>query len=300
MTKKIKKTTLRNKTDGIFNFMDYKKIRYKTIYTILIILLVVTTLIALFPVIWVILSSFKDVKEFYSKDFTLFPKKINFQKVGEVWNDLNVGKYYLNSLYVVIGSVFCSIIFNGLLAYVVSILKPKGSQVIYILVMMTMMMPAVTNMYALLQNIVKLDLIGSYLPIWLAYGANAFYFTLFKVHFDKLPKEVFEAPTIDGCNSLQMFFRLVLPLSIPIMMVVAIFTVNAAWSDFLLPYLVLNADIDKQTLMVRIYNININPPAGLTQDKIFMLISLSILPVIILFIIFQKQITSTQTGTGKD
>ena len=292
--------TLKNKKDGILNFMDYKNPFYKIVYFILLAILILFSLIAVFPVIWVILSSFKDVNEFYSKTFTLFPKAINFKKIGEVWELLQVGKYYLNSLYVVIGAVVCSVLFNGLLAYAVSILKPKGYKLIYGLVLSTMMMPAVTNMYALLQNIVNLDLIGSYIPIWFAYGANAFYFILFKTYFDKLPKEVFEAAEIDGCNRLQMFFRLVLPLSLPIIVVVAIFTVNAAWSDFLLPYLVLNANVDKQTLMVRIFNINENPPAGLTQDKVFMLISLSIIPVIILFVIFQKQITSAQTGTGKD
>ncbi len=296
----MKKVTLKTKVDGILNFMDYKNPFYKIVYVLLLTVLILFALIAVFPVIWVILSSFKDVDEFYSKTFTLFPKTINFSKIGEVWDLLHVGKYYLNSLYVVLGAVVCSVLFNGLLAYAVSILKPKGYKLVYGLVLSTMMMPAVTNMYALLQNIVNLNLIGSYIPIWFAYGANAFYFTLFKTYFDKLPKEVFEAAEIDGCNRLQMFFKLVLPLSIPIMVVVAIFTVNAAWSDFLLPYLVLNAHVDMQTLMVRIFNINENPPAGLTQDKVFMLISLSIIPVIILFVIFQKQITSAQTGTGKD
>lgn len=295
-----RKVTFRNKKDGILNFMDYKKTRYRICYLVFLLFLITIGIIALFPVIWVVLSSFKDVQEFYSKEFHLIPQKVDFKKIAEVWETLQVGKYYLNSIYIVFGAVVCSIVFNGLLAYVLAILKPKGYKVIYFLVMLTMMMPAVTNMYTLLQNIVKLNLIGSYLPIWLAYGANAFYFTLFYVYFEKLPYEIFEAATLDGCNKLQMFFRLVFPLSMPIMMVVAIFTVNAAWSDFLLPYLILNADVDKQTLMVRIYNLNANPPAGLTQDKIFMLITLSIIPVIILFIIFQKQITSTQMGTGKD
>lgn len=301
-----KKVTLKNKTEGIYNFMDYKKVSTKTIYVILALILVITSIISLFPVIWVFLSSFKSPTEFFSKEFTLFPNKIDFGKVITLWSELELLKYYVNSLVLVFGAVICSIFFNGLLAYAVSILKPKGYQIIYVLVMMTMMVPAVTNMYPLLQNFVKFEeltgikMFGSYLPLCLAYGANAFYFTLFKTNFDRLPKEVFEAATIDGCNKMQMFFKIVLPLSIPIMVVVAIFTVNAAWSDFLLPYLVLMGNADKNTIMIRIFSLQMNPPQGFTQDKLFMLISLSIIPVIIIFAIFQRQITSAQTGTGKD
>lgn len=301
-----KRVTLKNKTEGIYNFMDYKKVSTKTIYVVLVLILVIASIISLFPVVWVFLSSFKSPTEFFSKEFTLFPDKINFKKVITLWSELELLKYYVNSLILVFGAVICSIFFNGLLAYAVSILKPKGYKIIYALVMMTMMVPAVTNMYPLLQNFVKFEditgikMFGSYLPLCLAYGANAFYFTLFKTNFDRLPKEVFEAATIDGCNKMQMFFKIVLPLSIPIMVVVAIFTVNAAWSDFLLPYLVLMGNADKNTIMIRIFSLQMNPPQGFTQDKLFMLISLSIIPVIVIFAIFQRQITSAQTGTGKD
>lgn len=306
MMKNKTKITLKNKTEGIYNFMDYKKTSTKIIYAVLVLILVIVSLICLFPVVWVFLSSFKTPTEFFSKEFTLFPNKIDFSKITILWQELELLKYYKNSLILVFGSVICSLFFNGLLAYSVSILKPKGYQIVYALIMMTMMVPAVTNMYPLLQNFVKFEdvtgikMFGSYLPLCLAYGANAFYFTLFKTNFDRLPKEVFEAATIDGCNKIQMFFKIVLPLSVPIMVVVAIFTVNAAWSDFLLPYLVLMGNTDMKTIMIRIYDLQVAPPQGFTQDKLFMLISLSIIPVIIIFSIFQRQITSAQTGTGKD
>lgn len=306
MIKNKTKITLKNKSEGIYNFMDYKKTSTKIIYAVLVLILVIVSLICLFPVVWVFLSSFKTPTEFFSKEFTLFPNKIDFSKITILWQELELLKYYKNSLILVFGSVICSVFFNGLLAYSVSILKPKGYQIVYALIMMTMMVPAVTNMYPLLQNFVKFEdvtgikMFGSYLPLCLAYGANAFYFTLFKTNFDRLPKEVFEAATIDGCNKIQMFFKIVLPLSVPIIVVVAIFTVNAAWSDFLLPYLVLMGNTDMKTIMIRIYDLQVAPPQGFTQDKLFMLISLSIIPVIIIFSIFQRQITSAQTGTGKD
>ena len=289
---------LKNKTEGLFNFIDYRKLGFKIFYYLLLLSLVVIIIIGVFPPLWVILSGFKEPRELFSTEFTLFPKNFNFSKIVDSWNRLNVGKYYLNSLFVIFGSIFSAVTFNGLLAYVISVLKPKGHKLIFVTVMLTMMIPAIVNMSALLQNISRLNLMQSYLPIWLSYGANAFYFIIFKVYFDRLPKELIEAAEIDGCNKLQIFTKLIFPLSLPIVMVVAIFTLNASWSDFLLPYLVLQSVPEKQTLMVRIFTLYQNPPVGMTQDQFLMLIGLSIIPVLILFGIFQKQITSNVAETG--
>jgi len=134
--------------------------------------------------------------------------------------------------------------------------------------------------------------------LWLSYGANVFYIVMFKTYFDSIPKPLIEAARLDGASNWQIFTRIVFPLSLPIVMVVSIFAINASWSDFLLPYLVLNSVPDKQTLMVRIYSVNMNPPSGMTQDQILMLIGLSIIPVLILFGIFQRQITDSVATTG--
>jgi multiple sugar transport system permease protein len=152
-------------------------------------------------------------------------------------------------------------------------------------------------MKTLFTNINNLGMANSYLPIWLSYGANPFYFIMFKTYFDHLPKDLFEAAEIDGANRLQMFLKVTVPLSLPIVMVVCIFAVNASWSDFLLPKLVLQ-DTNLQPLMVRIFTINNTMPSGITKDDILMMVSLSIIPVLILFSIIQKQITSNVSGSG--
>ena len=121
---------------------------------------------------------------------------------------------------------------------------------------------------------------------------------MFKTYFDSIPKPLIEAARLDGASNWQIFTRIVFPLSLPIVMVVSIFAINASWSDFLLPYLVLNSVPDKQTLIVRKYSVNKNPPSGMTQDQILMLIGLSIIPVLILFGIFQRQITDSVATTG--
>ncbi len=290
---------LKHKTNGLIIFSDYKKTSYKIMYGIMILIIVLTIIVTVFPPLWLFLSSFKSAQELYAVPFTLLPKKLDFSKVLNLWKELQFGRYYVNSLFVIIGAVLCSVLFNGLLAYAVSILKPIGYKVIFTLVMVSMMIPVVLNMGPLFHNIVTLGLINSYIPLWLVYGANPFYFIMFKTYFDQLPKTLFEAAQLDGCNKLQMFYKLLLPLSKPIIMVISIFTVNAAWSDFLLPYLVLMDDA-KRTVMVKIFNLqgNMGTAMNFTPDKLLMVLALSIIPPIILFIIFQKQITSSVATTG--
>jgi multiple sugar transport system permease protein len=291
--------SLINKTSGILTFSDYKKIPYKILYGIMIGILFMALIITVFPPLWLFLASFKSAKELYQAPFTLFPDSFDFGKIKDVWDTLNFGKYYLNSFIIIIGAVLTSVIFNGLLAYAISILKPVGHRIVFGLVLGSLMIPPILNMGPLFNNIVKTGLINNYLPLMLVFGANSFYFILFKTYFDSLPESLVEAARLDGCNNLQVFYKIVLPLSKPIMMVVAIFTVNAAWSDFLLPYLVLLDDA-RQTVMVKIFLLQSNMGTSMNfgPDTLLIVLALSIIPPVIIFFIFQKQITSTVATTG--
>jgi multiple sugar transport system permease protein len=123
-------------------------------------------------------------------------------------------------------------------------------------------------------------------------GANAFYVVLFKQFFEGLPKELIEAARLDGAGVLQTFYKIVMPLSKSIMVVIAIFTINAAWSDFLLPFLVLNGS-GKETVMVRLFAFR---TSNATDVEVLRAVAFSIIPPIILFAIFQKQITAGATA----
>ena len=121
------------------------------------------------------------------------------------------------------------------------------------------------------------------------------YVILFVQFFESLPSSIIEASRIDGCNQLQIFFRIVLPLSKPICAVVAIFAINAAWSDFLLPYLVLRGG-DKQTVMVRLFVFSTEQTVN--ADAMMRSVVFSMIPPIILFFIFQKQLTENSVSVG--
>ena len=191
------------------------------------------------------------MKEFVSST-SIFPRSFSPQPFATTWNQLGIAKNYLNSLLFVAGSVVCALIFNGLLGYGIGILKPKGHKIVKRLILLSLLMPTTISIVPLFMTIQNLGLGNSFVPLWLSYGANAMYVILFVQFFESLPRSIIEASRIDGCSQLQTFFRIVLPLSKPICTVIAIFAVNAAWSDFLLPYLVLRGG-NLQTVMVRLF-----------------------------------------------
>lgn len=276
----------RKKTDGTIRFYDLHSTKTKILCLIIFILCFFITIISLFPPVWVFLASFKDIREF-RRNATIFPSHFDISVFQKTWNDLKFVKYYINSFISVTGSVVCAVIFNGLLAYGLGILKPKGHKILFGLVMWSLLIPATTSIVALFVNINKIGLNQSFIPLWLSFGANAFYVILFKQFFEGLPKELLEAAKLDGCGYLKTFSSIVLPLSKSIVIVVIIFAINAAWSDFLLPYLVLNGS-GKETVMVRLFMFR---TSNATDVEVLRAVAFSIIPPIILFMIFQKQIT---------
>lgn len=286
---------LNEKTDGLYNFSDYKKKKNRVVYGIFILLLVIFALTAIIPVLWLFITSFKTISEINSTVYHLFPESFDLGKLVRLWNKLNFGKYYLNTLIIVIGAMICAVVFNSLLAYAVGVLKPFGYKVINALVLLSYMIPSALSLYPLIMQITQSGMINSYAPLWLAFGANAYYYLLFKDYFEKLPSSLFEAARMDGLSDFRIFYKIVLPLSKSMIGVVAIFAMTAAYSDFLLPYLVLQDDA-MQTVMVAIYRLSSTDT--LDASEFLMLLVISIIPQIIIFIIFQKQIMGSAVNSG--
>ena len=279
---------------GVIREYDMHSASVKVGYGFILLCCVLMVVLAVFPLIWVVLAGFKDLKEFVSST-SLLPASFSAEPFVTTWNQLGIAQNYLNSLIFVAGSVVCALIFNGLLGYGIGILKPKGHLAVKRLVMFSLLMPTTISIVPLFMNIQNLRLGNSFLPLWLSYGANAMYVILFVQFFESLPASIIEASRIDGCSQLQIFFRIVLPLSKPICAVIAIFAVNAAWSDFLLPYLVLRGG-QLQTVMVRLFVFSTEQTVN--EDTMMRSVVFSMIPPIVLFFIFQKQLTENAVSVG--
>ena len=285
---------MKNERTGVIREYDMHSASVRALYGVILFFCGVMVVLAVFPLLWVVLAGFKDLKEFVSST-SIVPQSFSLQPFATTWSQLGIAKNYLNSLIFVVGSVICALIFNGLLGYGIGILKPKGHKAVKRLVMLSLLMPTTISIVPLFMNIQNLGLGNSCLPLWLSYGANAMYVILFVQFFESLPLSIIEASRIDGCSQLQTFFHIVLPLSKPICSVIAIFAVNAAWSDFLLPYLVLRGG-NLQTVMVRLFVFSTEQTVN--ADTMMRSVVFSMIPPIILFFIFQKQLTENAVSVG--
>ena len=293
---KAKTNGIHGKLNGLLNFSDYKKKRHVFDYWAIITLLIIFAIVALTPIIWLFISSFKDPNEINAVNYTLFPKNWNIKQFIEIWEKCGLTDVFINTLVVVIGAIICAVVFNSLLAYVTGVLKPYGHQVVHALVLLAYMIPSALAIYPLVRAIDDVGLLGTYVPLWFVFGANAYYYMLFKNYFEKMPKSLLEAARIDGLGNLKIFFKIILPLARPIIGVVAIFAMTAAYSDYLLPYMVIgNLKSENWTLMVAIYNYSSDPQVA---PHLLQLLVLSIIPQVIIFIIFQKQIMNTSVNSG--
>lgn len=281
------------KQEGVIRFYDTKS-PWMKVFTILLFLGGLFILVgSVFPVVWVFLGGFKDIKEF-RKSTEIMPQVFDFERYKITWQQLKFAKYYINSFISVGGSLGFAILFNGLLAYVLGVLKPKGHKIVVTLVLWSLLIPPTTSIVSLYVNINRVGLNQTFWPLWMAMGANAFWVLLFKEYFESIPKEYMEAAKIDGCSDLMIFKNIVVPLAKPIITVVAIFALTAAWSDFLLPFLVL-AGTDKETVMVRLFEFRTASKS--TDVDVLRSIVFSIVPPMIIFAIFQKKITDG-AGSG--
>jgi multiple sugar transport system permease protein len=299
--KGIKMNRFENKNEGALNSINMHRISNKVIYWGMFAVLFIIALICLLPPLWIFISSLKTPKELMQIPPALFPEKLSFEKFINIWKLLHFEKYYINTILIAAGSVIAAVVLNGLAGYVISCLKPRGSVAVLTAIIWTMLLPTTLSMVPLFKNMIDLPFLGvnlsnTYWPMWLCAGANAFNILLFKDSFDNLPISLVEAARLDGCGRMGVFGRIILPLSKPIIAVVSIFTVNGAWGDFLLPYLILT-DRSKQTVMLQIYNLQASSYSS-PIDQLLVAIVFAMIPPIIIFFFFQKFIMGGATVGG--
>ncbi|MBO5059340.1 MAG: carbohydrate ABC transporter permease [Clostridia bacterium] len=298
MSLKMNKKKGAVRREGVISDLDYKYPKTKILYWAIFAAMCVAAAICLAPPLWVILSSVKDTKEFYQIPPTLVPHSYDFSKIGKIWSQFAFGKYYMNTIFLTVYSIAWSIFSNGLAGYVLSKIKPRGSSVVFALILASMMIPTSVSMVPVYKNIINFpiggfNLINTFLPMILMTGCNAFMTIVYKSFFDGIPTALLEAAKIDGCGEIRSFAHIVLPLSKPIIFTAIILAFNHAWADFFWPNLVLK-DRSTYTVIVEVFHIKTSIP----QDQALMILSFAIIPPAIMFLIFQKNIMQGLTMSG--
>lgn len=281
-----------NMDKGVLSNIDMKRKRYKLLYWLMFAFLLLWGLcVCLFPVLWIILSGFKDVQEMYKLPATLMPDRIDLSKIVKVWSEMKFYRYYISTTFMSLGSVVFTVIICGLAGYVLSKLKPKGSKIVFAIFFWVMMMPGTMRIVPLYMTFIDvpylhLNLTDTYLPMWLLSVTNIFNIILFKNFFDGISMQIVEAARMDGANNVKIFAGIMVPLSLPVFWTVAIFTFNGEFGNFFWPLLMINKQ-DMRVLGVQVYKLK---TSTFTIDYQMLALIFTMLPQVIIFILFGRQI----------
>ncbi len=230
--------------------------------------------------------AFTPTQDILAHPMSLFPNGATTKNIDMAWNRYHIDKYFLNTVWLALGSWFVQILVATTGGFVLSVLRPAWAKVLNWLVLATLFVPAVVLLIPLYKIIVNPpigdSLINNFLAAWLPAGASAFNVVIVARFFDSLPREIFEAARVDGAGPFRLFWSIVLPMSKPIIGVVSVFAVIASWKDFLWPFLVLKSDT------VKPLSVYLQSMANVDKGTLMAALAISTLIPIVMFLIFQR------------
>lgn len=244
------------------------------------------------PLLWLAFAALNTTQEVLRDPIGVFFRADEWANVAQAWTVADVDRYLLNTVLVAAGSCLANLLVASSAAYVIAILRPRWAPILSGAILATLFLPGIVSLVPLYLTVLDLPPFGvnlqnTFWAVWLPAGANAFSVLIIVSFFRSLPRELIEAARLDGASDLRLLWTIVLPLSRPILGVVALLSIIASWKDFLWPSLVL-ANSAVQPISVAL------PIVGKVTDLSVFLAALflaTIVPVL-LFLVFQRQILS--------
>ena len=274
--------------------MLQRRITGLVIYNALMVLL---CLVIIYPLIWTIFSSFKTNQQIFSESpINLIPRPFttgNYQKLLTIYD---VPLMVFNGLYLAIVIPVLSMLTSSMAAYALARLRFRGRNVIFLLLISTMMIPGYVTLIPNFAIMVKLKLLNSHWALILrsALSGSATSIFLFRQFFLSIPRDLENAAIVDGCSWPGVFFRIIMPNSKPAIATVIILSFRSTWNSFLWPQLVLQTDrLWTWTLALKILSESETNQAVLLAGSV-----ISILPILIIYLACQKYFVNSQVSAG--
>lgn len=252
-------------------------------------------ILVLVPIVWLFLGSFKSQAELAQVPAPLFPRQFTLSNYGQALGQFNFPVYLLNSTIVVIAATTLTLVINSMAAFALAKYNFRGRNFFFLVTLATIMIPLQVIFIPVYLVIAQLGLVNNLLGLIIPAAATPTGVFLLRQYMLTIPDELIEAARIDGAGDFRIFVRIILPLCTPALATLAIFSVIWRWNDFLWPLIVLQSE--------KLYTL----PVALAQfagqqvmpfNLILAMSVVSIVPVIVLFLFFQRHIVRGIAATG--
>ncbi|MGO4496669.1 carbohydrate ABC transporter permease [Paenibacillus sp. 2RAB27] len=262
---------------------------------LLYVMLILLTIVFIFPVLWVVLSSFKDKTDLYQWPPAIFPSHFTLENYEIAFNKGKFGTYFLNSIFVTVTSTLLMLLINSMAGFALAKYRFKGDSILLAGFISTLMIPLEVIMIPIFKVISMLGLFNSLWGIIIPPAATPTGVFLIRQYLLSVPDELLEAARIDGAGEWKIYWKIILPLSKPVLSVLAIFSFMWRWDDFLWPLIVIS-DPRKYTIQLALSNFmgeyNVDWGSLLAMSVVTMI------PVLAVFISFQRYFVKGMVTSG--
>ncbi|MFF4187517.1 carbohydrate ABC transporter permease [Streptomyces sp. NPDC001691] len=259
--------------------------------------LVVWALMVGVPLLWALWSSFKTSGDILTHPWSL-PTEFHFDNWSRAWSKANIGQYFLNTAFVVGVSTFGTMLLGSMAAYVLARFEFPGNRFIYFLFVGGMAFPVVmvlVPLFFVAKNLGVLNTLPGLILIYIAYSLpfTVFFMTAF---FRTLPTTVAEAALIDGASHTRTFFQIMLPMAKPGIISIGIFNVLGQWNQYLLPLVLNQGDTKNWVLTQGLADLAVQQGYQGDWGALFAGLTIAMLPVLAVYVVFQKQVQAGLTA----
>ena len=278
-------------------FMTRKK--FHVIWTT--VLITILALFFLFPLIWMIVSSMKPESQIYSNisNFKAFLPSKNISDWGKayagIFQRFPIMRYILNSVFYATSVTVGSIVVNALAGYGFAKFNFTGRKLLFGLLIALLVIPGTTLLIQQFQVAKTIGILNTPLAVILPGMSSPFYIYMFRNAFAAIPDSVTEAAELDGASNLRIFWNILLPMTLPTVATVGTLSFIGSWNDYVWPLMVLT-NSDQFPLQVAITNINSTNPVYMNQ--VMAILTISTVPLVLVYIFFQKYLTQGMGSAG--
>jgi multiple sugar transport system permease protein len=253
----------------------------------------------LYPLLWMLASSFRSSQDIFST-ISIIPQSLSLEAYVRGWNSLQVsfGRFFWNSAVIAVLSVIGNVVSCSLAAYAFARLRFRGRNLWFALMLGTLMMPYHVTLIPQYILFLNLDWVNTILPLVVPkfLATDAFFIFLMVQFFRNIPREMDEAAMMDGCSPWRIYWKIMLPLSLPVMATAAIFSFIWTWDDFFGPLIYLN-DMETYTAQIGLRSF-VDSGGESDWPALFAMSVLGLVPVFLFFLFFQRLLIEGIATTG--